>query len=106
MKSTFKTSAQSMIVVEPSPTRGAVWITDIRADGSRHIVAVPLHLAAVLAQAVEACATIIEESCSMSAPAPERKPWPNGGELSPAERELAGSFALAIDAGALRAIES
>jgi len=65
MKSTFKTPTGGEIVVEPSPAKGHVWITSRqRPDGgSTYIVAIPLHLAGIVAQALEATATVMEEAC-------------------------------------------
>lgn len=64
MKNTFKTANGATLIVEPSPTRGYVWITQAAHAGEpARNVAIPLHLAGVVAQAIEANATLIEEAC-------------------------------------------
>jgi hypothetical protein len=68
MKSTFIAPDGSRIVIEPSPTRGGVWIELHPArpgnpDQFSKVIAIPLHLAGNVAQAIEATATLIEEAC-------------------------------------------
>lgn len=63
MKSTFKTPGGGEIVVQPSPAKGGVWITQHQPGSPTHIVAIPLHLVGVFTQAVEATGTLMEEAC-------------------------------------------
>ena len=64
MKSTFKLANGGAMVVEPSPTKANIWITQAAHAGEpARIIAIPLHLAALVAQAIEANATLIEEAC-------------------------------------------
>lgn len=64
MKSTFKLTNGGALVVEASPTKANIWITQAAHAGEpARIIAIPLHLAAVVAQALEANATLIEEAC-------------------------------------------
>jgi hypothetical protein len=62
MKSTFHHPGGS-VIVEPSPTQGFVWVRVKFDDQQTRIAAIPVHLAAVVAQAIEATATCIEEAC-------------------------------------------
>jgi hypothetical protein len=63
MKHTFIAPNGGRLHVEPSPTRGYVWLRYEHPDGPTPIVAIPLHQAGVVAQAIEATATLLEEAC-------------------------------------------
>lgn len=94
MKSTFKSSNGEVLIVQDSPTRAAIWITAINADGARAIVAIPLHLAGVVSQAIEGTATVIEEGCRPELPAGALHPnnsSPSGDMCEPGEGASASS---------------
>lgn len=63
MRTTLKTSTGGELIIEPSPTRGYVWLIHAHPQLPRTIIPIPLHLAGMVAEAVEGTATIMEEAC-------------------------------------------
>lgn len=91
MKSTFKTTDGGTLVIEPSPTRGNVWLRWSHPDltGSGCIIPIPVRLAAVVAAEIERTGLAIEEGYG-------QRPELPAPALSPAAEEDARRFAAGI----------